>query len=107
MMVWNYHDKDSVSSATPVHISIEGMGSVKKIKFTHYRIDNEYSNSFEAWKKMGSPKQPSPEQIAILKKAGTLTQIEPAKTVAIKNGQIIINMQLPGQAVSLLELNWQ
>ncbi len=107
VMVWNYHDKDSFAAATPVHITIEGMGSVTKATLTQYRIDSEHSNSFEAWKKMGSPQQPTQEQITLLKKSGQLTQLEPAKTVVIKKGQYVLNMLLPRQAVSFVQLNWK
>ncbi len=107
VMVWNYHDKDSFAAATPVHITVEGMGSVTKATLTQYRIDSEHSNSFEVWKKMGSPQQPTQEQISLLKKSGQLTQLEPAKTVAIKKGQYIIDMSLPRQAVSFIQLNWK
>lgn len=107
VMVWNYHDKDSFAAATPVHITVEGMGSVTKAMVTQYRIDSEHSNSFEAWKKMVSPQQPTQEQITLLKKSGQLTQLEPAKTVTIKKGQYVMNMLLPRQAVSFIQLNWK
>jgi xylan 1,4-beta-xylosidase len=43
-----------------------------KVALLHYRIDKENSNAYEVWKTMGSPKQPSAEQIAILRKSRTI-----------------------------------
>ena len=40
-----------------------------------------YSNSYEAWKKMGSPQQPSPEQYAQLERAGQLQSLESPRWV--------------------------
>jgi xylan 1,4-beta-xylosidase len=72
----------------------------------HYRIDQKYSNSYEAWKKMGSPKSPSSEQIAQLEKAGQLQQISAPEQVAVAKGEADIKLTLPRQGVSLLQLTW-
>jgi xylan 1,4-beta-xylosidase len=72
VMVWNYHDKNELGvAATPIAISLKGIPSQKAL-LSHYRIDQEHSNSYVAWKKMGSPQNPSTEQIAALEKAGQL-----------------------------------
>ena len=36
-----------------------------------YRIDDKHSNSYEVWKKMGSPQNPTSEQVKELEKSGT------------------------------------
>src|SRR5205823_5936144 len=68
VMIWNYHDKNDLNvPATPVALSVKSIPS-QKILLTHYRVDQEHSNSFTAWKKMGSPQNPTAEQIAMLEK---------------------------------------
>lgn len=106
VMVWNYHDEDLPASASPVSVTIKNIPA-KKALLTHYRIDDQHSNSYEVWKKMGSPQQPGPEQIKELEKAGQLAKLETPKTVRIKNGLAIIQLELPRQGVSLLLLTWR
>ncbi len=106
VMVWNYHDEDLPAPASPVSVSIKNIPA-KKALLTHYRIDDNHSNSYEVWKKMGSPQQPSPEQIKELEKAGQLAMLETPKTVRIKNGLAVIQLQLPRQGVSLLQITWR
>lgn len=71
----------------------------------HYRIDQDHSNSYAAWKRMGSPSHPTAAQVAELQKASELAQVE-ARTVATQDGAATVRMQLPRQAVSLVTLTW-
>ena len=105
VMVWNYHDEDKQAPAEPVSITLSNIAG-KKIKMVEYRIDNDHSNSYEVWKKMGSPQNPTPQQIATLEKAGMLQTIGKPSNIKVLNGRAAINIQLPRQAVSLLQLSW-
>ncbi len=106
MMLWNYHDDDIQSPATPVDVTIAGLPATA-VTLTHYRIDNEHSNSYEAWKKMGSQQNPTAEQIALLEKAGQLqTMGKPEKLTSI-NGKAVVTILLPRQGVSLLKMDWK
>ena len=55
---------------------------------------------------MGSPQQPSAQQIDALEKAGQLQQRDEEKSFNVKNGVLTLNTNLPAQAVSLLKLSW-
>ena len=105
VMVWNYHDDDVSSPEIPVGITIEGLPA-KKVTITHYRIDAGHSNSYEAWKKMGSPQNPTVEQIAALEAAGQLKMIGKPEKQKTSNGRLLLNFYLPGQGVSLLKMDW-
>lgn len=106
VMVWNYHDNNDLNvPASPVEIKLEGIPA-DKVLLNHYRIDQEFSNSYTAWKKMGSPQKPSPEQIAELEKAGQLQLFTSPEWVKIVNGKVVIKMELPRQGVSFLQLLW-
>lgn len=106
VMVWNYHDKNDLAvPATPVIVSVKGIPA-QKILLIHYRIDQEHSNSYAAWKKMGSPQNLSAEQIAELEKAGQLQMLESPEWLKIKNGTATIEFDLPRQGVSLLKMTW-
>jgi xylan 1,4-beta-xylosidase len=105
VMVWNYHDDNLPAPDAPVSIRLNGLPN-RKVLVHHYRIDRQFSNSYEAWKKMGSPKSPTAEQIAELEKAGQLQQLSAPETVSVPNGAATLNFALPRQGVSLLKLTW-
>ena len=94
------------SAAEPVSVRFNGIPS-KQVLVHHYRIDDSHSNSYEAWKKMGSPQNPSTEQIADLEKAGGLQLLNSPEWVKTSNGEAVINFSLPRQGVSFLKLEWK
>jgi xylan 1,4-beta-xylosidase len=104
VMLWNYHDDDVQLPALPVAVTVDGIPA-SSVSVTQYRIDNEHSNSYEVWKKMGSPQNPSKEQIAILEKAGQLQTVASQK-MNIANGKLMLDIKMPQQAVALLLLEW-
>jgi xylan 1,4-beta-xylosidase len=105
VMVWHYHDDDTVAPAAPVQLRIRGIGA-KKVRVKQYRVDENNSNSYTVWKKMGSPGQPSAAQVAELEKAGQLALFGKEKNMRVRDGELVIKVDLPRQAVSLFELSW-
>lgn len=105
VMVWNYHDDDTIKSAEPVSITIAGIPA-KTATLTEYRVDAAHSNSYELWKQMGSPQQPSKQQVAALEQAGQLQTTGTASKQKINNGSLEIKILLPQQGVSLFKLSW-
>jgi xylan 1,4-beta-xylosidase len=73
---------------------------------TQFRVDADHSNSFEAWKRLGSPQTISPEQFSQLEKAGKLAQLGAAGKTRIMDGKATVKFQLPRQGVALLILEW-
>ena len=106
IMVWNYHDVDKKGESTEVSLEIAGIKAGSSATLTHYRIDDEHSNSYELWKKMGSPQAPTAAQISALEKAGQLTLVYPPKKVQISKGRIQLATDLPRQAVDLFQVTW-
>jgi xylan 1,4-beta-xylosidase len=76
------------------------------VQLRHFRIDNEHSNSYSAWQRMGSPAHPTPAQVAELQAASELAQLGATTTLPTRNGSATVNMQLPRQAVSLITLTY-
>jgi len=105
IMVWNYHDNNSPAPATPVSITVQGIAA-NKVQLQQYRIDSAHSNAYETWKQMGSPQQPTPEQITTLEKAGQLQVTGDPETLPVNNGAAVVHLQLPRQAVSLFQFSW-
>jgi xylan 1,4-beta-xylosidase len=105
VMLWNYHDDDVAMPAQSVEVQINGL-SKEQVLVTHYRIDKQHSNSYERWKKMGSPQQPTAEQINELEQSGQLHMLSSPAWMKTKEGALLLSMPLPGQAVSLIKLDW-
>jgi xylan 1,4-beta-xylosidase len=107
MLVWHYHDDDVPGPDAAVTLAIDGV-PFSKARLHHFRIDQEHSNAFTEWKKMGSPQQPTPEHYSRLENAGQLTLVEPPADWSGQavNGGASISLTLPRQAVSLLVFSW-
>lgn len=105
VMVWNYHDKDEQGEAEEVQIAIANIPT-KKVQLEIFLIDQNHSNAYEVWKKMGSPQNPTAEQIAILEKSGKLASISNTK-VSIQSGKLHVPIALKRQAVALVKLDWK
>jgi len=102
VLLWHYHDDDVPGSSANVEISIAGLPLQKRLaQVRHFRIDENHSNAFTEWKKMGSPQAPTAEQYAKLEQAGKLAELSPT----VFDGKTF-RVTLPRQAVSLLLLNF-
>jgi xylan 1,4-beta-xylosidase len=107
VLVWNYHDQDVGVQASPVTLHVAGLPTkATPILVRHYRIDDEHSNAFTVWKKLGSPQSPTPEQYEQLEAAGQLALLESPRWMHSKAGTLDLHFQLPRQAASLIELAW-
>lgn len=106
VMVWNYHDDDLPAPAAPVKISVNGL-TASRVMVYEYRIDNENSNSYEVWKKMGSPQNPTTEQVKILEAAGQLALYKSPFWATSKNGILDLSFDLPRQGVALFKVEWK
>ncbi len=105
IMVWNYHDDDLPAKESLIELKIDGLPE-GKILLHHYRIDGEFSNSFEVWKKMGRPQKVSNEQYKQLEKAGQLQLLKSPQWIETENGSAFIEFPLPRQGISFLKLTW-
>jgi xylan 1,4-beta-xylosidase len=106
LLAWHYHDDDVPGPDAEVTIELSGLPAADgPVLLHHDRIDGQHSNAFEAWKRMGSPQQPTPDQYAELERAGQLASLEAPATVRAEGGKLTLRVSLPRQAVSLLRLD--
>lgn len=103
ILVWNYHDDDLPASNDEVKLLVKNIAA-SHVQISHYRIDKEHSNSFEVWKKMGSPQNPTEKQYSLLQEAGALDMMGQGTKQKIKNGTLDLHFALPRHAVSLVVL---
>jgi xylan 1,4-beta-xylosidase len=107
VMVWYYHDDDLPGPDADVDLTLEHLPIERgNATLEHYRIDEDHSNAFAAWKRMGSPEKPTPEEYAQLEKAGWLAALAQPAAVTVTNSTTTLRFTLPRQAVSLLKLTW-
>jgi xylan 1,4-beta-xylosidase len=108
VMVWHYHDDDVPGPEAAVELALGGLpAGVSSARLAHYRIDDEHTNPFAVWQRMGSPAGPNLQQYNQLVAAGRLGRLDktPA-TVPVAGGTATLKFALPRQAVSLLVLEW-
>jgi xylan 1,4-beta-xylosidase len=105
VLVWNYHDDELPAPPAQVSLSIEGLPDGRALVH-HYRIDDEHSNAYTAWKRMGSPAKPSAQQYEQLEAAGQLQLLESPEWVTIKNGKVAFAFLLPRHGVSFVKVGW-
>ena len=105
VMVWNYHDDDEDAPATDVDLLIDNIGH-DRVFVEHFRIDENFSNSYEAWKSLGSPQSPTPEQYEVLEKSGRLQLCRPAYWTGTDDGSLSFQFPLSRQGISLIKLTW-
>lgn len=105
VLVWNYHDDDLPGPAANVDLTLDAVPAGNPT-VTHYRVDADRSNSYEVWKKMGSPQQPAGAQYAELEKSGKLQALERPRRVRVEKGQLTLSFTLPRQGVSLVKIDY-
>jgi xylan 1,4-beta-xylosidase len=105
VLVWHYHDDDLRAPPVDVQLTIEQLPTGRPT-LTHYRVDRDHSDSYQAWLNMGSPQQPTAAQYEQLRQAGRLQTLGPPAPVNVTNGRVRVSFELPRQAVSLVKLAW-
>ena len=107
VMVWHYHDDDVAGPAASVQLTMHAIPpSAYRVLLQHYRIDDQHSNAYTVWQRMGSPQTPTPEQYATLQAAGQLQMMGSPRWITPENGQIQIDLELPRAGISLVQVSW-
>ena len=107
ILVWHHHDVDLPGERAAVELNVCGLPKeAASLCVNHYRIDADHSNAFSAWKRMGRRERPNSEQIAALKRAAILEEIERQNVPSVQKGAFSARFTLPRQAVSLICLSW-
>jgi xylan 1,4-beta-xylosidase len=104
ILLWNYHDDDLPTDPALIHLALAHLPA-KRIRTEVFRMDADHSNSFTAWKAMGSPQQPTPAQQKQLEESARL-QHDPTRPLPIVNTAATLDLSLPRQAVYLVKLTW-
>lgn len=107
VLVWNYHDDDVPFPAAPITLVIAGLPTdAKRALLEHFRVDGNHSNSFTAWKEMGSPQSPSESEYKRLESAGQLQLLNSPTWIDTQQGSVQLQFTLPRQSLSLVRVAW-
>jgi xylan 1,4-beta-xylosidase len=108
VLVWHYHDDDVPGPDAAVKLTFAGLpASVRTAKLVHYRVDDQHSNAFAEWLRMGAPLAPDERQYRKLEAASNLARMsDTPPTVNVNQGEAMLRFTLPRQGVSLLVLEW-
>ena len=93
---WNLSLPEEPGSPKSMTLKFKGMttGSAKVTI-----VDQQHGSPLPEFEKLGSPKSPTVEQIAALRKAAAMP---PSKTIPLKNGSLSLTLQ--PKALALIEL---
>ena len=108
VLVWHYHDDDVPGPEAAVDLALAGLpAAARQARLTHYRIDENHSNAYAAWKRMGSPIAPTRQQYGELEAASRLALLEEPRSASAADGTLALTFALPRQAVSLVMIEWE
>lgn len=91
---WNLVEPGTTGPDKTIHFDLNGLGANAVARI--HRVDAHHGDTLAAWKAMGSPKYPTLEQIAKLKKA---SKVGPPQVVEVHGGQLSVTVPPMGLAV--------
>jgi len=100
VLVWHYHDDDVAGPDASVRLDLVGLPR-GTLAVTHFRIDETHSNSYAAWRRMGSPIAPDKAAWDELSAAAQLATLDTPE-IRVRAGKAQLAFTLPRQGVSLL-----
>jgi xylan 1,4-beta-xylosidase len=104
VLIWHYHDDDLPGPDANVSLKVSGLpATASQAHVSEYRVDQNHSNAYTAWLRMGSPQKPTPEQTRTLQQASRLSQV--ASLTPLDHGTGTLTFTLPRQGVSLLVIS--
>ena len=73
MILW-HHDDDQYACATlEVALEVSDLPCAgRRVEVKQYLIDEKHSNSHTAWRELGAPQDPSPEDVEAIRKRSML-----------------------------------
>jgi xylan 1,4-beta-xylosidase len=106
VLLWNYSDDDVPGPTAEVRVVLSGLVPGQENRTRVWRIDRNNGNAFAAWQAMGSPIDPSKQQVERLIEAARMI----SRPVRVKNrgpgsSVLTLDRSLPRQCVELIELS--
>ena len=106
VLLWNYDDADVEAPPASVQLTVDGLKGTT-VSEAEFRVDGSHSNAYRAWQQMGSPSQPTHEQLAQLERAGHLDQTRHNHSLTLNGGSAQVNLQIPREGIVLVRFTEQ
>jgi xylan 1,4-beta-xylosidase len=106
ILLWRHADDQYATDAgeTNVSLRVERLSFGGDVRVSHTRIDARHSNSHTAWRALGSPQDPSEDQLRAIRDRQGLEPIGAEQTATVRNGALSLRVALPLPSVSLVEI---
>ncbi len=105
VLVWNYHDDLVTVAASPVQLTVKVPSTFgSTVTVSHMRVDETHGDAYTVWTSQGSPAKPSAAQIQALQQAMDPMPLNPPQSMAVSNGSVSVNFDLPRFGISLLTI---
>ncbi len=98
MAVWNIVDPGETGSTERLHLLFKNIRPNASVSIS--RVDNEHGNTLAAYRKIGSPRYPTEQQIAQLNQT---TQLGPPEHRQLSSGELELNLE--PNALALIEIS--
>lgn len=104
ILLWNYQDDDVQGPTAAVHIDLIGLppGLARRARIA--QVGRLEGNAFTVWQSMGSPADPSRQQIDRLIRESRLKWKKMTVSAKGSSGGSSLSLRLPSQGVALIEL---
>jgi xylan 1,4-beta-xylosidase len=104
ILLWNYQDDDVPGATAAVHIDLIGLprGTAPRARIA--QVGRLQSNAFTAWQTMGSPANPTRQQIERLTRASRLQWQSMPVSAKGGSGRSSMSLRLPSQSVALIKI---
>lgn len=106
VLLWHYSDDDVPGPTASIRLVLSGLTTGCDNRAWIRRVDRHNGNAFTTWQSMGSPRNPTKQQIDRLMEAARMK----ARAVRLghrqaNSGALTLELSLPLQGVALIELN--
>lgn len=100
VLIWHYDDEWWTEGTVDVSLAL--VGAAARSTATICRLDGTHANTHTAWRDMGAVDDPTPEQVAAIRSAGTLRP----ESLSAQTDSDTLNMRfdLPKHGIALIEI---
>jgi L-iduronidase len=104
VLLYNSADDPAKSGATRVHLQLEHL-PFRHAMLVRYEIDDVHPQPYSRWKEMGSPPEPSADQLAAMRACQELRAAAEPVPVESAGGRLALDLDLPLPGVTLVVLS--
>lgn len=105
VLIWHYYDVAGNGPSASVNLHLSGLPFGAQFQIRERRIDADHANAYTKWLEMGSPQEPTSQQIGELQAAAEISEIR-HEIPSSSDKSMNLKISLPRQSVSLVTFSW-